>query len=179
MMGPVRRVSSFQRITFAQRVITSQPLNGTTIQVNTPTHITGLLEFASGAIGTLIMTFDVKGSQLPRIEVYGSQATLSVPDPNTFAGPVRIRRIRDEDWRDMPLTHGYTQRHRSLGLADMAIAIRSGRPHRANGELAYHVLDIMQAFHDSSVQGKHVELTSTCRRPAPLPLSLAEGELDT
>ncbi|HMN27571.1 MAG TPA: hypothetical protein PKE45_05390, partial [Caldilineaceae bacterium] len=71
------------------------------------------------------------------------------------------------------------QRHRSLGLADMAIAMRTGRPHRASGDLTYHVLDIMQAFCDSWAQGKHIELTSTCTRPDPLPLGLLDGELDT
>ena len=78
----------------------------------------------------------------------------------------------------MPLTHGYAENSRGIGVADMAYALRSGRPHRASGELAYHVLDIMHAFHDASREGKHVELSSTCTRPAPLPLGLREGTLD-
>ena len=78
----------------------------------------------------------------------------------------------------MPLTHGYTENSRGIGLADMAYAIRSGRPHRANGELAYHVLDAMHAFFDASNEGHHIELASSCERPAPLPLGLLERTLD-
>ena len=60
----------------------------------------------------------------------------------------------------------------------MAYALRSGRPARAGGEMAYHVLDIMQAFDDASRTGKHVELESTCERPAPLPMGLLGNTLD-
>ena len=91
LMGPVRRVTGSARITFPIRTITSQPLHGTKITVRTPTHIVGVMDFASGAVGTIITSFDVWAAQLPRIEVYGSAGTLSVPDPNTFGGPVRLR----------------------------------------------------------------------------------------
>jgi predicted dehydrogenase len=178
LMGPVRRVTASARITFPERTITSQPLYGTKIKVETPTHIAGVMDFASGAMGTIITSFDVWASQLPRLEIYGTEGSMSVPDPNGFGGPVRIRRAGAADWSEIPLTHGYTKQHRSIGVADMAYALRSGRPHRASGELAYHVLDIMHAFHDASREGKHVELASTCPRPAPLPLGLREGELD-
>ncbi|MFN2285132.1 MAG: gfo/Idh/MocA family oxidoreductase, partial [Anaerolineae bacterium] len=67
---------------------------------------------------------------------------------------------------------------RGIGVADMAYALRSGRPHRASGELAYHVLDIMHAIHDAANEGRRVTLESTCERPAPLPLGLRKGLLD-
>lgn len=169
LMGPVRRVTGSTRITFPERIITSQPQYGTTIKVNTPTHVTGVMDFASGAIGTIITSFDIWGSQLPRIEIYGSEGTLSVPDPNTYGGPVRILLGRNKEWNEVPLTHGYTENSRGIGVADMARAIGTGETHRANGKMAYHVLDIMHAFHDSSLEGKHVELASTCTQPAPLP----------
>ena len=84
----------------------------------------------------------------------------------------------EAEWRQVPLTHGRTENSRSLGVADMAHALRSGRPHRASGELAYHVLDVMQSFAEASASGRHVELASSCQRPAPLPVGLAESELD-
>jgi predicted dehydrogenase len=168
MLGPVRRVSGSTRITFPERTITSQPKAGQTIQVNTPTHIAGLMDFASGAIGTIITSFDVWSHQLPRIEIYGTKGTLVVPDPNTFGGPVRVRLAQESEWKEVPLTHAYTENSRGIGLSDMAYAIKSGRAHRANGAMANHVVDIMQAFHDSSNEGKHIELTTTCDRPAPL-----------
>lgn len=177
ILGPVRRVTGLTRASFAERLITSQPKYGQIIKVEVPTHVAGLLEFANGAIGTIITTFDVKASQLPRLELYGSEATLSMPDPNTFGGPVRMRGVSDSDWQDVPLTHSYTENSRGLGVADMADAIRNNRPHRASGELAHHVLDIMQAFHDASATGKHIDLTSTCERPAMLPLGLEKGEI--
>ncbi|GHO85944.1 Gfo/Idh/MocA family protein [Dictyobacter formicarum] len=168
MLGPVRRVTGSARITFPERMITSQPKYGTKIQVNTPTHIAGVLDFASGAVGSIIMSFDVWSHQLPRIEIYGTEGTLVVPDPNTFGGPVYVRTSQEKEWREVPLTHAYAENSRGIGLADMAHAINSGRTHRANGDLAYHVLDIMEAIHDASDQNKHIELTSMCERPAPL-----------
>jgi predicted dehydrogenase len=138
----------------------------------------GVMDFASGAIGTIITSFDVWAANLPWIEIYGTQGTLSVPDPNGFGGPVKVRRPGMKEWVEMPLTHGYAENSRGIGVADMAYALRSGRPHRASGELAYHVLDIMHAFHDASREGKHIQLQSTCRQPAPLPPNLMPGRLD-
>lgn len=176
LLGPVRRVSGSARITFPERTITSQPRYGAAIPVTTPTHIAGVFDFASGLVGTIITSFDVWSSNLPRIEIYGTQGSLSVPDPNTFGGPVRVRRAGAEAWSELPLTHGYTENSRGIGLAEMAYALRAGRPHRANGDLAYHVLDVMQAFEESSEQGQHIEITSHCARPAPLLPGLLEEE---
>ena len=178
LMGPVRRVTGSARITFPERVIGSEPKRGQVIKVDVPTHVAGIMDFASGAVGTIITTFDVWAAELPRIEVYGTEGSLSVPDPNTFAGPVRIRRASETEWSEVPLTHGYAENSRGMGVADMAYALRSGRPHRASGELAYHVLDIMHAFHDASREGRHIELESTCEEPASLPVGLEHGKLD-
>lgn len=178
LMGPVRRVTGSARITFPERLITSQPKHGTKIKVDVATHVAGVLDFANGAVGTIITSFDVWGAALPRIEIYGTDGSLSVPDPNGFGGPVKILRAGEKEWADVELTHIYAQNSRGIGAADMAYALQSGRPHRANGDLAYHVLDIMHAFHDASEQGKHVVLESTCERPAALPVGLQEGKLD-
>lgn len=178
LMGPVRRVTGSARITFPERLITSQPKNGTKIIVDVPTHVAGIMDFASGAVGTIITSFDVWAAELPRIEIYGAEGSISVPDPNSFGGPVRIKRGREGEWEEVPLTHEYAENSRGIGVADMAYALRSGRPHRASGELAYHVLDIMHAFHDASHEGRHIELESTCSRPAALPVGLAHGKLD-
>jgi predicted dehydrogenase len=178
LMGPVNRVSGEARITFPERTITSRPLYGTTIEVETPTHVASTLQFRSGAIGTIITSFDVWAHNLPRIEIYGTEGSLSVPDPNGFGGPVRVRRPGDSEWHDVPLTHIYAENSRGIGVADMANALRSGRQHRANGTMAYHVLDIMHATLDAAKAGRHIELESTCERPVPLPMGLRKGELD-
>ena len=176
LLGPIARVSGSARTTRKERMITSQPQHGKIMQVKALTHYATTLDFAQGAIATLIMSFDCRAAQLPRIEIYGTEGTLSVPDPNGFGGPVRIN--RGKEWLDVPLTHGYTENSRSIGVADMANAIRSGRPHRASGELSMHVLDAMEAAGDASAKGKAVKLTTTCQRPAALPMGLLPGTLD-
>jgi predicted dehydrogenase len=169
LLGPIARVTGSTRISFPERTIGSGPKQGQQIAVETPTHVAGVLDFAGGAVATIITSFDVWAANLPRIEIYGSEGSLSVPDPNTFGGPVRIRLAKDKEWRDVPLTHGYTENSRGLGVADMAGAIREGRPHRASGELAYHVLDVMAAFEEASTAGHHVAITSGPPRVAALP----------
>jgi Predicted dehydrogenases and related proteins len=178
LLGPVARVTGAARATFPERIITSKPKFGERIKVEVPTHIAGIMQFASGAIGTIVTSFDVWGGNVPHIEIYGTEGTLSVPDPNGFGGPVRIRRAGAREWSEVPHTHGYSENSRGLGVADMAYALRTGRPHRASGELAYHVLDIMHAFHEASEKGVHIELESTCSRPAALPMGLMPGRLD-
>jgi len=179
LMGPVHRVTGSTRTTFAERTITSKPNYGQKITVRTPTHIAGVMDFANGAIGTLITSFDVWGHSLPPIEIHGTEGSLSVPDPNSFGGPVKLRKAGEKEWQDVPLTHGYAKQYRGLGVADMAYSIlRPGRPTRANGELAYHVMDLMHAFHDASNAGQHVLVESTCAQPSAMPTDLPEGKLD-
>lgn len=168
LLGPVRRVTGSTRISFPERLITSQPLAGTKIKVNTPTHVAGVLDFVSGPVATIITSFDVWANNLPRIEIYGSLGSLSVPDPNTFGGPVRVRLAEETEWRDVPLTHEFTENSRGLGVRDMAQALADGRTHRANGDLAFHVLDLMQSFEEASRTGRHIEIASRCEKPEPL-----------
>ncbi len=169
LVGPVRRVTGSARATFRERVITSEPKYGTRIEVNTPTHVTGVMDFENGAVGTIVTTFDVWTEYVPRIEIYGTEGSLRLPDPNTFGGPVGLWRVGGDGWTDVPLTHDHTGDSRGIGLMDLARALRSGGSHRATGELGYHVLEIMHAFLDSSREGRHVEVESSFERPAPLP----------
>ncbi len=169
LMGAVAGVSGSTRITFPTRTITSAKKYGTLIKVEIPTHVAGLLQFANGAIGTLIMTFDVWRANLPNIEIYGTEGTLSVPDPNSFGGPVRVYTPGRREWEEIPLTRPFADNSRGLGVADMARAIREGGAARADGALTYHVLDVMHAVHDAADQKRYVELASTIERPEPLP----------
>ena len=178
LLGPVKRVTGSARISFPERTITSDKKYGQKVDVEVPTHVTGVIDFASGAIGTIATSFDVWAANVPYIEIFGTQGSLSVPDPNGFGGVPRVKRMGAEAWSDVPLTHGYADNSRGIGVADMAVAILKQRPHRASGELAYHILDVMHAIHDASETGRHVELESTCSRPAPLSMSLLKGMLD-
>ena len=177
LLGPVRRVTGSTRISFPERHITSQPKYGATIRVDVPTHVVGVLEFASGPIGTVVTTFDVWGAEVPRLEIYGTKGTLSLPDPNGFGGPVRVQLAGEPTWSEVALTHGYSTNSRGIGVADMAYALRTGSPQRASGELAFHVLDIMHAIHEAAQQGQHIVLGSICERPVPLPVGDAERML--
>jgi predicted dehydrogenase len=177
LLGPVARVSGSARISFAERVSPGPNRTGERFPVEVPTHVAGVLDFASGPVATMITSFDVYSHNLPRIEIYGSEGSLSVPDPNIFGGPVRVRRAGAEAWSEIPLTHS-SEVGRGIGVADMAYALQCGRPHRASGALTYHVLDVMHSIVDASAAGKHVYLESTCDRPAPLPLNLRRGQLD-
>ncbi|MDR2965425.1 MAG: Gfo/Idh/MocA family oxidoreductase [Treponema sp.] len=168
LIGPIVRVSGSARKSFNTRTITSEPLNGKVINVDVQTHIAGVMDFANGAVGTIITSFDVYSHTLPWIEIYGSEGTLRVPDPNTFGGPVFGKRFMEEEWKEMPILENYRENSRGLGVADMAEAIATGKPHRASGEMAYHVLDVMHGFHDASASGKYYKVKSTCERPAAL-----------
>jgi predicted dehydrogenase len=188
LLGPIRRVTGSARTTYAERTIGSGPKQGQKFPVETPTHIASVFDFASGPVATLTTSFDVAVSAGAAInlfgvggallEIQGTTGTLALPDPNMFGGPVRIRRLGEADWREIPISHGYTENSRCLGVADMAYALRNGRPHRANGQLAYHVLDVMHAVLEASSSGQHIELTSSCERPAPLPVGLPEYQLE-
>lgn len=168
LLGPVRRITGAARITHEERMATSENAYGLKMKVEIPTHIASVLDFHSGPIATLVTSFDVQATSLPNIELYGTEGTLRVPDPNTFGGPVLIKRAGAEEWSEVPILHGSTEPGRGTGVADMANAIQTGRPHRASGQLAYHVLDLMHGVHDASREGRHIELQSTCERPAPL-----------
>ena len=169
LLGPVRRVTGSARAIWAERTIWSQPRRGEIIQVEVPTYVVGVLDFECGAIGTIITSFDTQASMLPRMELYGATGTLSLPDPNTFGGPLRVRFPEDDGWQDLALRHGHAGRSRSIGAADMAVSTLEDAPHRANAEMALHVLEIMEAVHVASETGRHVELATRCERPQPLP----------
>jgi predicted dehydrogenase len=178
LLGPVASVSGVATRTRSERVVTSEPLAGTRVPVEVATHVSGTLMFASGAAVSLTMSFDVSRHRHGPIELYGEAGSLIVPDPNHFGGKVELG-TASENWREIPTLGPYADgNYRIVGLADMAQAIRSGRAHRASGELAFHVLEVMEAFQTSSDTGKAVAISSHPQRPAPLSPSLAVGELD-
>ena len=181
LLGPVERISGSAKMGQKQRLITSEPLKGTIVDVEVPTHIVGVLDFASGAVGNIITSFDVWSHSMPFIEIYGTEGTLQVPDPNYFRGEIRLRRFYEENWSIMPLVletadnpkdpdddWHKTNNLRGIGITDMAESISAGKPHRASEELIYHVLDVMHGIHDASASGKYYEVKSSCNRPEPL-----------
>jgi len=168
LMGPVTSLMGQTKMAWAERRITSSPKFGETIAVEVPTTVTGLLDFTSGASAVLMTSFDVRGGTAHApIEIYGSEGTLLVPDPNTFGGPIRIRRRGASDFSELPLLFGYAENSRGLGLSDMASAIEEGRPAKASGELALHALEIMEGIHLSASEGRRYNIRNNCARPEP------------
>jgi predicted dehydrogenase len=186
LLGPVARVAAQASTGSATRTVTSEPRRGQVIEVEVPTTVNGVLSFASGANVALSTSWDVwKHRRLP-FEIYGTEGSMLVPDPNFFGGTPQITE-RDSDWQELDISaHPFREPNRTLrsgaqvadyriiGLLDMAAALRRGRPHRASGDLALHVLEVLDAFERSSVEGRHVMIETPCERPEPLPLGTGD-----
>ena len=185
-IGPVTSVVARGSRAHETRTVTSEPRRGEVIEVEVATTVNGVLGFASGANVALTVSWDIwKHSRLP-IELYGTEGSLLNPDPNFFGGPTRIS-ARGGDWRDLPLDpHPFgrpTRKnnagnevadYRMVGVFDMACAIVQGRLHRASGELALHVLEVMEALERSALEGREVAIETSCERPEPVPLGTGE-----
>ena len=167
LLGPVVRVTGAANRPHATRTIGSGPRAGESFDVAVDSTVAGILQHASGALTTLVMSFDVWAARLPRIEVHGTAGSLSVPDPNHFDGPVELYPA-GQDWTDLGSTAGYRDAGRGYGIADLALAAEDGVPHRAGGELALHVLDVMEAVAQAADTRTWVDLTTTCARPQPV-----------
>jgi len=200
LLGPISRLNCFARKTFEERTITSKMLKGQKIDVDVLTHYSGIMEFESGAIVNINKSFDVWLSNLPCMEIYGTEGTLIAPDPNFFGGPVKVLRGEDmvksvdgldvgeavekihseemfEFFKEVPLIYdNITDNMRGIGVVDMAYALTEGRKHRAGGDLIYHVTEALTSFDKSAKEGKIYEMTSTCDRPQELPSGPEPGE---
>jgi predicted dehydrogenase len=181
LLGPITAVTGSASAASPERVITSAAKYGKHIPVTTPTHISALLDFASGAALTFVMSFDVWAHSLPHIEIYGTEGSLQLGDPNWFTSPVLVRRLRDGQWHEAPLFAPADPRcserlannnWRGIGLTDMASAIAEGRPHRASGSRALHVLEIMTRILESALSGNRLTITP----PEPQPPENRNGQ---
>lgn len=195
LLGPFARVAGLSRRTFDQRMIENGPRNGEWMPVKVDTHIESLLEFRSGVIGSMTMSFDVWDSETPRFEIYGTKGTICIPDPdpvhgaNDFHGPVLFRTQETsrwthqprpkgrEDWQVAENKHGFNENARGLGLWDLALAVQNNRPARASGQMAYHVCEVMSGILEAPLLGRYVEISSSCDRPEPLGENFPEGEI--
>jgi predicted dehydrogenase len=164
LLGPIRRVAGLSRGAGTERRIRSGAREGQRLEVDVPTHVVGVLDFQAGPVATLVTSFDVWKTQLPRLEIHGTEASLSLPDPNTFGGPVRLFPAGSTDWEEVP-TEGLAVHQRGVGLADLAASLAGTGHNRASGDLAYHVLDTMAALIESGQEHRYIELTSSVERP--------------
>ena len=189
LIGPVRRVAAMTGAATPTRLVTAEgPVKGQEIPVETPTTVQALLEFANGAQVMVGTSWDVWGHRHRQpIELYGTEGTLFVPDPNWFGGTVEVAgrdgAVREETW-DHPLGVANDVRpqasfanYRSAGLADMALAILEGREARCGLDRALHGIEVMTSILQSGETGRFVELKTTCTRPEPLDPAAARALL--
>jgi len=175
MLGPVIEVIGLSSRPFGTRTIRSGPRTGESFPVEVDTHVTGSLRHASGAISTIIMSFDAVATRASNIEVHGDKASLIAPNPNKFVGDVLVKELSDTDWRVLEPNAGYLDGARGYGIADL-ISTAPGRE-RAGGPLAAHVLDIQLSVLTSAERRQAVMPVTTCERPDPVPLSAVPGGL--
>jgi len=176
LLGPVKRVGALASIPAKERVIRSQARYGERIIVETPTTIHAVMEFVSGAVVTLGASWDVWHHKHANMELYGEKGSLHLPDPNFFGGDLIV--TNEEKVVDMPKWNHplgvlnqqandgqMLANYRTAGLADMALAILEGRPHRCSPQMALHTIDVMTSILKSAQAGSFVDLTTTCERP--------------
>lgn len=178
LLGPVKTVIANTTRGYEKRLATCKPFFGTMLDVDVPTHNTGIIIFQSGAVISATISFDVYAHSHAPIELYGTEGSIQVPDPNGFGGDINVFRVPPGEWNRVGFTHRYHENCRGIGVADMAQAIRTERPHRCSGTLAYHALEVMHAFEQSSTKSMPVDIESTCERPHALPTGIAVGMLE-
>ncbi|MAI58647.1 MAG: oxidoreductase [Rhodobacteraceae bacterium] len=179
LIGPVKQVAALTSAASACRMITSEPRVGETIPVKTPTNIHALLEFEQGATVTLSTSWDVWAHRHENMELYGTNGSIYIPDPNFFGGDVELI---DKDGTvlekpsyehpfsvpNMDQSDGKIANYRTAGLADMAQAIAQNRAIRCSMEMAVHAVDVMTSVLKSGEQKEFVTVNTTCERPAAL-----------
>jgi len=204
LLGPIDRITCVAKKTFPERTILG-PVNRDkgSIPVEVNTHYTGIVEFKNGAVVSINISNDIWYSNLPCLEIYGTEGTMMVPDPNMYGGPVKIirgdnmvdsiegldmmgalmtinsREKMSEFVKEIPLAyHNVDHYYRGLGVLDMAYALLNGRPHRTKGDLVFHVTEALLAFDEAAKEGKPYKMTSTCEVPPSLPVGLPFGVMD-
>ncbi|MBR3893879.1 MAG: Gfo/Idh/MocA family oxidoreductase [Clostridia bacterium] len=179
LLGGVDSVCGMTQISYPTRPILSSKKYGTVMKVDVPTYVMGTLRFHSGAIANVFTTFDVSNLQDgTRLEIYGSEGSIVVPDPNQFDGEILLKRGRSKEIISMPRIFSYSENSRGLGLADMAKALQTGRPFRANSQQQLHVVEVMSAFYSSSERNAFVKIESPYERQAPMKTTELIGILE-
>ncbi|WP_233441155.1 Gfo/Idh/MocA family protein [Microbacterium paludicola] len=168
LLGPVVSVVGAASSLRTERTIGSGSRAGEVIPVDVDTHVTGVLVHESGALSTLVMSFDAVATRSSSIEIHGTAGSMIVPDPNHFAGDVEVNVLDGDGWQTLPPSGGYVDAGRGIALQDF---VATGAAPRASGALAFHVLDVMESFIRAAHEGRAIEVASTCDRPAPVPLT--------
>ena len=159
LLGPIAAATGFAATPTRERVLATGPRAGERFGTEVPTHVAGALRFASGALGTITVSFEARGRYESGLVVHGTEGSLALPDANAFGGDVKVRRDHG-DWTPVAYRADAAMETRGIGLHDLVEAVRAGRPHRASGELAVHVLETIHAILCSAEEGRTIEIAS-------------------
>jgi predicted dehydrogenase len=169
LLGPVERVAGFASTLTSERSIAVGPRAGARFAPTTPTHVSTALQLESGATANLVASFEATDRYVCDLEIHGREGIISLPDPNSFEGPLLIRRNRG-DWEELPYASRGAREVRGVGLQDLAEAVAEGRAPRASGRIGAHVVDIARSVLQSAAESRTIDLATRAERPEPLPV---------
>ena len=158
LLGPIRRVAGFASTRAIDRVIEIGPRAGTPFTPETPTHTAATLELDGGVTANLTATFEAGAQYIADFAVYGTEGRLILPDPNSYGGPLLLRRGREEAWQTAALPPPSPRDGRGLGLADLVTSVGSGAAPRASGELGLHVVEVARGILAAAEAGESVAI---------------------
>jgi predicted dehydrogenase len=172
LLGPVGQIVGATNRARDELFVSAPDRRIDRVDVEIDTHASAILQFASGVLATVMYSFDIWDTTLPHLEIYGTEGTLLLPNPNDFDEPVLIRGRGDDEWSKLPPVIGRTtpeppKPFRALGVVDLAAHL-GGDEHRASGEFAYHVLDVLAAMENRSIWDGATAIASAVERPAPV-----------
>jgi len=186
LLGPAKNIRARGVKFSSNRTIETGPKAGKEFSVDIPTSFMMDIEFHNGSIVQGFLSFDVQNHARNHMELYGSKGTIVVPDPNMFGGPVLISKELGSEWKELSVESMYLGKtniinhsgrsneapkqsnYRGIGLSEMIYAIENNKPHRCSGELAFHVLDIIDTVIHAAKKNQEVEIKSTCKKPEPM-----------
>ncbi|TDQ41011.1 Gfo/Idh/MocA family protein [Aureibacillus halotolerans] len=179
LLGPITRVTGSAQQLHSSITVDNpdSPRFNETVSIDAPTNVSAVFDFENGLVGSFQAAKESFG-YYPRLEIFGTEGILHVPDPNFFGGEVRVT-LPNGQMKEVPHTHPYAEEGRGMGVLDMAYTLREGGAPRASGRLAQHVLDVSLAIFESSSTGTHAQIKTTVQRPEALPLGLKYNRLHT
>jgi predicted dehydrogenase len=167
VVGPVTAVTAVGSPLTVKRTLTSLDGGRDHLVPEIPTSIALLIEFRSGVIGSLGLSFDWPCTASPPFEIIGEEGSL-VCDTPLFegVGELRYRSTHARDWVPLPGPASLTRWRRGAGVIEMLTDPIRAAPY-LDKKLALHVLEIMQAAQMGMAKGVRTIVTSDWENPSP------------
>lgn len=175
LLGPVKAVRAFalpatpgeKQLLYMQSAPEHWQIPGSNL-------ICASMEFSNGALVSIQMDGNTVGDEHSRFELYGTLGRLKLNTMDDFGDKVQLL-LPESQEVDFPFTHGYNGvnctsepapfdggGHRGVGVAEMAYAIRQGRPNRLNADYGIHCLEVLLGMDEAAAIGQTYYLKSAC-----------------